>query len=81
MLFTESGAACFSFDELSARVKEVFAAHDIRARVSAARLPRGTGLDNDDGRMTRYDAGCAVLAGGGPGPDRDSVAIELFVKS
>ena len=35
-------------------------------------------MDNDDGRMTRYDAGCAVLAGGAPGPDRDSVTIELF---
>ena len=41
-------------------------------------VPRGTTLDDDDGRWTRYKAGCAVLAGGEPRVERDSVAIVIF---
>jgi hypothetical protein len=42
-------------------------------------MPCGTSLDDEDGRWTRYKQGCAVLAGGEPGDDADSVVIDVFV--
>lgn len=79
-LFEESGATCFSFDALSERIRQVFGAKGIDASVVRATVPAGTALDDEDGRWTRYKAGCAVLAAGAPGEDRDSVAIEVFHK-
>jgi hypothetical protein len=48
--------------------------------VTRTNLPRGTALDDEDGRWTRYKQGCAVLAGGQPGPKLYSVEIEVFLK-
>jgi hypothetical protein len=80
VLFDASGARCFSLAGLRARVERTFAAHGLTARVEPARVPRGSALDDDDGRWTRYTAGCAVVAGGAPGPERASVTIEVFVR-
>lgn len=77
-LFNESGAQCFSFDGFVERVRQVFGEHGIEVAVRRATVPRGTVLDNDDGRWTRYKAGCAVLAGGEPGAERASVVIEII---
>ena len=79
-LFAESGAGCFSFAELGARARDLFAANGLTARVTRTAVPRGTALDDEDGRWTRYQAGCAVLAGGAPGDDPNTVVLELFVK-
>jgi hypothetical protein len=76
-LFDESGAQCFSFDGFVDRVRQVFDAHGVQVTVRRTTVPRGTELDDDDGRWTRYKAGCAVLAGGAPGSERDSVVIEI----
>jgi hypothetical protein len=77
-LFDESGAQCFSFDGFVDRVRQVFGAHGVDVAVRRATVPAGTALDDDDGRWTRYKAGCAVLAGGEPAAEPDSVAIEIF---
>jgi hypothetical protein len=78
-LFAESGAKCFTFEGFRERVQEVFAAEGVTASVTTTTMPRGTSLDDEDGRWTRYKAGCAVLAGGEPGDDPDSAVIEVFV--
>jgi hypothetical protein len=49
--------------------------------VTRSSVPRGTALDDEDGRWSRYLAGCAVLAGGAPADDPDSVVLELFVRA
>jgi hypothetical protein len=79
-LFRESGATCFTFAGFRERAKEVFAAEGIDATVTRTTVPRGTSLDDEDGRWTRYQEGCAVLAGGEPGPDAHSVELQAFVK-
>jgi hypothetical protein len=79
-LFAESGATCFSFGELAERARDVFAANGLTVRVTRGSVPRGTALDDEDGRWSRYQAGCAVLAGGEPGDDPHSVVLEFFVK-
>jgi hypothetical protein len=77
-LFAESGAECFTFGDFRERVQEVFAAKGLSASVRRTTMPRGTSLGDEDGRWTRYKQGCAVLAGGEPGDDPDSVTIEVF---
>jgi hypothetical protein len=79
-LFAESGARCFTFDGLRQRVRQVFGAEGVDASVMRTSLPRNTALDDDDGRWTRYRAGCAVLAAGEPGKDADSVVIGAFIR-
>ena len=79
-LFVESGAKCFTFDAFRKHVEEVFSSNGLDATVTQTSVPRGTALDDDDGRWTRYKQGCTVLAGGSPGADRNSVEIEAFVK-
>ncbi len=79
-LFRESGGACFTPDGLRRRIQDVFGAHGLTASVRSHPHPRGSALDDDDGRWTRYQSGCAVLAGGAPGPGRNDVSIEVFVK-
>lgn len=80
-LFHESGAHCFSFDGFAARARHVFGAHGVTVAVRRSTVPHGTQLFDDDGRWTRYKAGCAVLAGGSAGQGRDSVVIEIFQRS
>jgi hypothetical protein len=77
-LFADSGARCFSFEQLVAHARKLFGAKGIDVSARLVRLPAGTALDDEDGRWTRYEDGCAVLAGGAPGPDRDSVVVEVF---
>jgi hypothetical protein len=79
-LFAESGARCFTFESFRARVEAVFGAKGLDATVTHTTIPRNTGLDDEDGRWTRYKQGCAVLAGGAPGDDDHSVEIQAFVK-
>ena len=57
----------------------MFAAKGLSASVRHTTMPRGSSLDDEDGRWTRYKQGCAVLAGGEPGDDADSVTIQVFV--
>jgi hypothetical protein len=71
---------CFTLDGFRERAQEVFAAEGVSATVTGTTVPRGTSLDDEDGRWTRYQAGCAVLAAGEPGADGDSVVLEAFVK-
>jgi hypothetical protein len=77
-LFRESGARCFTYDGFVERAREVFAAHGIDVAFRRTTIPRNTGLDDEDGRWTRYRAGCAVLAAGDPGPNTHSVIIQVF---
>ncbi len=77
-LFAESGASCFSFERLARRVRQVFGAKGVEVSARRTVVPRGTALDDEDGRWTRYRAGCAVIAAGEPGPTRDSAVIDLF---
>jgi hypothetical protein len=79
-LFAESGAKCFTFDGFRERVQEVFAGKGLSASVRRTSMPRNTGLDDEDGRWTRYKQGCAVLAAGAPGGDADSVVIDVFLR-
>jgi hypothetical protein len=63
------------------RVLDAEVAADLLAvRVTRSSMPRGTALDDEDGRWSRYQAGCAVLAGGAPADDPDAVVLELFVR-
>jgi hypothetical protein len=78
-LFAESGAKCFTFEGFRERVQEVFAAKGLSASVKRTSMPRGTSLGDEDGRWTRYKQGCAVLAGGEPGDDAESVVIDVFL--
>jgi hypothetical protein len=79
-LFEESGARCFSYAGLVDRIEQVFAAEGIDASVYGTPHPRSSALDDEDGRWTRYQAGCAVLAGGAPGATPDSAVIQVFQK-
>jgi hypothetical protein len=79
-LFAESGARCFTFEGFRERVQQVFGAEGVTAAVTRTTVPAGTSLDDEDGRWTRYKAGCAVLAGGEPGHDAASVMLEAFIK-
>jgi hypothetical protein len=77
-LFAESGASCFSFDALARRIKDTFGAERVDATAYRTTVPRGTALDDEDGRWTRYQAGCAIAAAGEPGATPDSVAVQVF---
>lgn len=79
-LFEESGARCFTYDGLVDRIEQVFAAKGIDASAYRTPHPRSSALDDEDGRWTRYQAGCAVLAGGEPGATPDSALIQVFQK-
>jgi hypothetical protein len=79
-LFAESGASCFTYEGLRDRIREVFAAEGVVASVYRSQLPRNSALDDDDGRWTRYLAGCAVVAAGSPGPGAGSAEVEVFQK-
>jgi hypothetical protein len=79
-LIPESGTRCFTYEGLRAHVREVFAAEGIDASVRWVPFPANTGLDDEDGRWTRYQAGCAIVAGGAPGADGRSAVIEIFQK-
>jgi hypothetical protein len=79
-LIPESGARCFGFAELSDRIREVFAAKGVDAAVRWERFPASSALDDEDGRWTRYQAGCAIVAGGSPEATADSVEIQVFEK-
>jgi hypothetical protein len=79
-LFAESGATCFTFDGLRERIGEVFAAKGVDASVRRIAFPRNAALDDEDGRWTRYLAGCAIVAAGGGGATPDSVVIDVFQK-
>jgi hypothetical protein len=79
-LFTESGAKCFTLEGFRERVRQVFAGKGLSATVTRIEMARGTSLDDEDGRWTRYKQGCVVLAGGAPGPDADSAVVEVFLR-
>jgi hypothetical protein len=79
-LFSETGARCFTIEGLGERARQLFGAQRVRVAVRSAAIPRATALDDSDGRWTRYQAGCAVLGGGEPGDDGDSVTIEVLVQ-
>ena len=79
-LFAESGTRCFTFDAFRDRAEQVFGAEGLEVALRRTTVPRGTALDDDDGRWTRYQAGCAILAGGEPGPDAHSATLRVFMK-
>jgi hypothetical protein len=79
-LFAESGARCFTFDAFRERAEQVFGAEGVKVALRRTTVPRGTALDDEDGRWTRYQAGCAILAGGEPGPDAHSATLQVFMK-
>jgi hypothetical protein len=73
-------ARCFTLDRPRARVRQVFAPENVHATVRPTAMPPGTALDDDDGRWTRYNEGCAVLASGEPGPAPGMVTINAFIR-
>lgn len=79
-LFAASGARCFTYDALVDRIEHVFAAKGIDASVYRTPHPRSSALDDEDGRWTRYQSGCAVIAGGAPGATPDAAVIQVFQK-
>jgi hypothetical protein len=78
-LFAESGARCFTLDSLRERAQQLFGAEGVTVAVRSSTFPRTGALDDEDGRWTRYQQGCAVLAGGEP-RDADSAILDVFLK-
>jgi len=79
-LFTDSGARCHTISSLSAHARRAFAAERVTVSIHRTSLQPGVELDDADGRATRYQAGCAVIAGAAPGTAPETAVIKILVK-
>jgi hypothetical protein len=80
-LFADSGARCFTVAQLRAHAKAVFAAKHVDVTVRAKKYALVPGsLDDDDGRWTRYQQGCAIVSDSSPGSNDHSVTIDAWLR-
>lgn len=81
-LLTSTGARCYTVEDLRKHVNAVLESKGINATLETKpyTFPAGSTLSDEDGRMTRYQQGCAIAVDVVPGGDDHSVIVRAWIK-